>query len=1288
MGVEPPQMGGEDPTNATTPTAAESTATAACTMEPIPHRSSSGIPAPSGGPAIDIAHARDIARSSPHGSPDSEIQLNYNAPEDEARPQQVDPDVQAEDNEPLHAGNWPSNLRHCFENGRTWIEDCDDPNDDENDYYDESENDDDGGDNDEEDDEDDDTGDEGDDGEGGDDGNLESLEGGRDAVEMQAAAEKFLAGRARDNATACQDAMELDSHEGAGRDPSVAEGHQATRSELQALRASPPAVEADGQFAQTTGQPAAVSFQAAAEHRQSAPEKQQSQSDLPSDRRVLRKRPRAALDAGDKSTPAKSRNRFGAAAASAVTAAGAIPTASVAPASEAVHTFKRSSKRTRRLSRPQPSPSSVSRDSNSLSSPHPSPSKLSPTSSLPAHSPAKRSTKATSPPNAVAKLPSPNQTTRASPVDDTAAASVKLVLTGEMARALRRRGQLVLSEEACNFVARCPYVRGAHRGAPSVFRNLQCYLSRLGPQQRFRTTPTSLCYERCTHGRPGREPSTSRPPPPPLEISRLTDSETQGSSGDALRLWATENDMKRRDRLLLSLEGRGIGIRCLKVGASPDAVSLAEARRGRKKATNGAKSPWSAKAETNTASRIKHSPAPSKSLEPMHGSHRKDKRQRQQHGSEQGTDFNVTRADGIDFDDGSYSVVLTTYGLERLTVPVRVMAYWGLEMGDVKNHCNVVLPDERTMPLPIRCSPPNSSGRSSQSAWKAVVAALNLKLHDSVRIAAQAPLSSPLVLRISVLRGGPKQPPLPPLPPQGKLSPLPKGLLPLSPGVPLSQDVQPAQESKLLSPLLPLKQPAPLQPTQQSPAVQVPQPLPQSFLLPPRPPPPPEQQGSMAQSTQFTPPPPLKWLRRQRQQRLQQEQLHQQLLEHRRQQEQQRRANGRRQAPRPRPQPQPGSPRPESDGAQACHQGPEVHQSSTKPSPTGGGSVRQLRSADAGAVWRPRVRSTFTASETTPNSPEEPSSGVGDEGDDDGDIMLCPLPDNGRRSHEVCVRLCKRACELTLLQVRRDNRRALQLGLVGGLPRVHELDRMFRNGEAWQFRDFEAQQQGSHEGGDKVAAAPATYADIVQPRSQQEDQFLRYKVTMGAQANRQNFPTGTVGAALQRGIQHWLWVCPCEGEQAPIGRQVVALEDIAPGLVIGPYTGDYQTEEQVAEAEDESKVLYDGDREFMADMLDWDAATQQVFLQRGLGGMPVRSDIVVINARRTGNAMRFLNHGCSPNVKSMWVQQPSGPAQLIMYSLRHIQRGEALTLHYGQNFSLECCLCLSCLADRAGLSSL
>lgn len=27
--------------------------------------------------------------------------------------------------------------------------------------------------------------------------------------------------------------------------------------------------------------------------------------------------------------------------------------------------------------------------------------------------------------------------------------------------------------------------------------------------------------------------------------------------------------------------------------------------------------------------------------------------------------------------------------------------------------------------------------------------------------------------------------------------------------------------------------------------------------------------------------------------------------------------------------------------------------------------------------------------------------------------------------------------------------------------------------------------------------------------------------------------------------------------------------------------GDYQTEEQVAEAEDESKVLYDGDREFM-----------------------------------------------------------------------------------------------------------
>lgn len=46
-------------------------------------------------------------------------------------------------------------------------------------------------------------------------------------------------------------------------------------------------------------------------------------------------------------------------------------------------------------------------------------------------------------------------------------------------------------------------------------------------------------------------------------------------------------------------------------------------------------------------------------------------------------------------------------------------------------------------------------------------------------------------------------------------------------------------------------------------------------------------------------------------------------------------------------------------------------------------------------------------------------------------------------------------------------------------------------------------------------------------------------------------------------------------------------------------------------------------------MLDWDAATQQVFLQRGLGGMPVRSDIVVINARRTGNAMRWAPARCA-----------------------------------------------------------
>lgn len=41
---------------------------------------------------------------------------------------------------------------------------------------------------------------------------------------------------------------------------------------------------------------------------------------------------------------------------------------------------------------------------------------------------------------------------------------------------------------------------------------------------------------------------------------------------------------------------------------------------------------------------------------------------------------------------------------------------------------------------------------------------------------------------------------------------------------------------------------------------------------------------------------------------------------------------------------------------------------------------------------------------------------------------------------------------------------------------------------------------------------------------------------------------------------------------------------------------------------------------------------------------------------------RFLNHSCSPNVGSQMVLQLEGPAAVLFYALRDIQRGEALSI--------------------------
>lgn len=41
---------------------------------------------------------------------------------------------------------------------------------------------------------------------------------------------------------------------------------------------------------------------------------------------------------------------------------------------------------------------------------------------------------------------------------------------------------------------------------------------------------------------------------------------------------------------------------------------------------------------------------------------------------------------------------------------------------------------------------------------------------------------------------------------------------------------------------------------------------------------------------------------------------------------------------------------------------------------------------------------------------------------------------------------------------------------------------------------------------------------------------------------------------------------------------------------------------------------------------------------------------------------RFLNHSCSPNVGSQMVLQRKGPAVVLFYALRDIQRGEALSI--------------------------
>jgi len=77
-------------------------------------------------------------------------------------------------------------------------------------------------------------------------------------------------------------------------------------------------------------------------------------------------------------------------------------------------------------------------------------------------------------------------------------------------------------------------------------------------------------------------------------------------------------------------------------------------------------------------------------------------------------------------------------------------------------------------------------------------------------------------------------------------------------------------------------------------------------------------------------------------------------------------------------------------------------------------------------------------------------------------------------------------------------------------------------------------------------------------------------------------------------------------------------------------------------------------------------------------------DARVIDGSSRNNLARYINHSCEPNAEAF----SSSRGRVWIWSKREIETGEAITIHYGEEYFNEHikpigCKCESCLAKRA-----
>lgn len=153
-----------------------------------------------------------------------------------------------------------------------------------------------------------------------------------------------------------------------------------------------------------------------------------------------------------------------------------------------------------------------------------------------------------------------------------------------------------------------------------------------------------------------------------------------------------------------------------------------------------------------------------------------------------------------------------------------------------------------------------------------------------------------------------------------------------------------------------------------------------------------------------------------------------------------------------------------------------------------------------------------------------------------------------------------------------------------------------------------------------------------------------------------------------------------------------ALQGIPAGSCVLQYHGEYLdcTEEEERQQELDLQQEEGGSRDgvdasgvplkacysFTVDSVSAPAAAAktprqvETFLEPEDGSTPVWCDLScrILDSRFLGNASRFINHSCSPNLTSREVNVPFGPSVVLQFALRDIKRGEELTLDYTEGW--------------------